>query len=106
MEKLPTAQELGNKLYQPIGMNCNEFAIKLAIEFAKLHVEAALEAASEEAKLKHNYHDEVYDSNYCDKVNAEFCSLRTDGDGMPYGADLLNIDKESILNSYPLTNIK
>ncbi len=47
MEKIPTAQELGNKLYQPIGMSCNEFAIKLAIEFAKLHVEAALKEAAE-----------------------------------------------------------
>jgi hypothetical protein len=45
MAKIPTAQELGNKLYQPIGMSCNEFAIKLAIEFAKLHVKAALEDA-------------------------------------------------------------
>ena len=47
MKKIPTAQELGNKLYQPIGMSCNEFAIKLAIEFAKLHVETALKEALE-----------------------------------------------------------
>jgi|LakMenEpi03Aug12_release.lakeMendotaPanAssembly.Ray.scaffolds.fasta_scaffold4156728_1 hypothetical protein len=47
MKKIPTAQELGNKLYQPIGMSCNEFAIKLAIEFAKLHVEAALKEVAE-----------------------------------------------------------
>jgi hypothetical protein len=46
---IPTAEELGNKLYQPIGMSCNEFAIKLAIEFAKLHVEAAIQTCIEEA---------------------------------------------------------
>ncbi len=107
--KIPTAEKL-LKLKETFDINHPTVSISDAIEamiaFAKLHVEAALEEASKKAKLKHNYHDEVYDSNYCDKVNAEFCSLRTDGDGIPYGADLLNIDKKSILNSYPLTNIK
>jgi hypothetical protein len=76
MAKIPTAQELGNKLYQPIGMSCNEFAIKLAIEFAKLHVKAALEAALEDAP---------YGSS-TDTVTYE--------------------DMKVILDSYPETNIK
>lgn len=45
-------------------------------DFAKLHVEAALKAASEKAEI-----------TYLNKYNLE-------------------IDKESILNSYPLDNIK
>ncbi len=76
MAKIPTAQELGNTLYQPIGMSCNEFAIKLAIEFAKLHVKAALEAALEDAP---------YGSS-TDTVTYE--------------------DMKVILDSYPETNIK
>jgi hypothetical protein len=79
MAKIPTAQELGNKLYQPIGMSCNEFAIKLAIEFAKLHVKAALKAASEEANTQ-----EI---------------------GRGFTAETV-VDKDSILNAYPESNIK
>jgi hypothetical protein len=43
--RLPTAEELGNRLYKPIGESCKEFAIKLAKEFAKLHVQEALKVA-------------------------------------------------------------
>lgn len=51
---------------------------KLMIEFAQLHVEAALKAASEQAKLKYQ----------------EFGDLELEG-----------IDKKSILNAYPKENI-
>jgi hypothetical protein len=53
-------------------------------EFAKLHVEAALKAASEKAKLK------IYPYNGC------FECGRSD----------MDIDKESILNAYTLDQIK
>lgn len=53
------------------------------IEFAKMHVQAALEVASENAETKEEY-DNIYDPN--DKYYV--------------------VDKNSILNSYPLTNIK
>jgi len=78
MEKLPTAQELGNKLYQPIGMSCNEFAIKLAIEFAKLHVEAALKEALESIPC------------------------------LGSSSDIATYEEveDAVLNSYPLKNIK
>jgi hypothetical protein len=74
---IPTAEELGSTVYQPIGMSCNEFAIKLAIEFAKLHVEAALEAASE-----------------TEIVSGTSYKHRT------------NLDMDIIMNSYPLEKIK
>jgi hypothetical protein len=80
MEQIPTAEELGNKLYQPLDMSCNEFAIKLAIEFAKLHVEAALKAASKKAKV----------------VDV----------GIDYAIEEWAVEKSSILNSYPSKNIK
>ena len=54
------------------------------IEFAKLHVEAALKAASEKAEIKD-------DGN-----------INRNGDWSEYFV----IDKDSILNAYPLENIK
>ena len=50
---------------------------KLMIEFAKLHVEAALQNAAQNAKHIHS----AYDNDF-------------------------KIDKQSILDAYPLTNIK
>jgi len=52
---------------------------KKMIEFAKLHVKAALEAASGKAELEG---DEGSDFSY------------------------ISVDKDSILNAYPLENIK
>ena len=58
--------------------------LQAMIEFAKLHVEAALKTASEEAEMK------SYPYNGCPEC----------------GRDDMDIDKPSILNAYPLTNIK
>ena len=71
---LPTAEEFAKnnhpmKTY-PVDWN-------VMIEFAKLHVEAALKAASEDAHTK----------------------------DVPYTDDV-EVDKDSILRSYPLDNIK
>lgn len=52
----------------------------MMIEFAKLHVEMALKEASEKAELKYR----INDISCNDKI----------------------LDKNSILNAYPLTNIK
>ncbi len=32
---MKTIEEIASTIYQPIGMSCNEFAIKLAKEYAK-----------------------------------------------------------------------
>ncbi len=64
---------------------------KAMIEFAKLHVEAALKKASEKVSVFHE--------NYNGSHQIEF----------PYTIDDysdLHLDKSSILNSYPLENIK
>lgn len=78
MNKIPTAEEFATSIYQPIHTGCNEFAIKLAIQFAKLHVEAALKEAEKET------------IKYISKTIIE-----------------LNMyNKNSILNAYPLNLIK
>ena len=80
MEKLPTAEEICHKyisFWQPLKGYEAPLPIKNAmIEFAKLHVEAALKAA--------------YD-------NIEYTTVDS---SVPY------VVEGSILNSYPLTNIK
>jgi hypothetical protein len=84
MEKIPTAEEFlirsGCQRMNCDGENCDFFEDvqpEDLIGFAKLHVEAALKAASE----RYEY-DEIHISD-----NPEFL-------------------KDSILNSYPLENIK
>ncbi|MEI6186942.1 MAG: hypothetical protein WCP46_00370 [Alphaproteobacteria bacterium] len=63
------------------------------IEFAKLHVQAALEAAKDSAKLlvinseEYTDHKDLLDEYEC-------------------GSDTVVISASSIINSYPLTNIK
>ena len=83
MEKIPTAEEFfeqwcDNKGYVAID-ECNDIS-ECMIEFAKLHVEAALKHASELAEISNK--------------------PKFPGD---YN---LVIDEDSILNSYPLENIK
>ena len=74
MEKIPTAEEFVN---QYDWENSTLDIPSVLIEFAKLHVQAALEAASENAETK----PVIF-------TNDE------------------EIDRDSILNAYPLTNIK
>jgi len=70
-----------------------KYSVKdLLIEFAKLHVEAALKAASKKASVE-----------YVDLTNNEifdYTDVITDDS---VGAD---VNKNSILNAYPLENIK
>jgi hypothetical protein len=80
---IPTAEELYTK-YNMTSENGFSTAIKLAKEFAKFHVEAALKAIAEKAKLK------PYPYNSCDEC----------------GRSDMDVDKNSILNAYPLENIK
>lgn len=82
MEKIPTAEEFLINLGFP-GHAKHGLAKKWMIEFAKLHVEAALKEASENVKVHRDSNGEWVSSNVKCHVN-----------------------KDSILNSYPLENIK
>lgn len=75
MEKIPTAEEFNNDI-RYVTYSLDE---KL-ITFAKLHVEAALKAASE------------------GQIERDLYMMREYGESMDW--------KSSILNSYPLENIK
>ena len=86
MKKIPTAEEfIRNSLVLTNAYN-KEVEQKM-IEFAKLHVEAALKAASEKAKIIND------PDSYCGNTGSE------------YPPDQI-ISKDSILNSYLLDLIK
>ncbi len=88
MSKILTAEEFLNKYDYPsmrfcnVCMNFEQDLQKMLIEFAKLHVEAALKEASKSKSL---------------------CTSYTN-DGLDYKE--MKLSKESILNVYPLENIK
>jgi len=83
MSKLPTAEELFKTEYSIMDAEYPEMAAHVrrkVIEFAKLHVEAALKAAGENAIAKENPAD--------------------------YGTGEIWVDEKSILNAYSLDKIK
>lgn len=89
MEQVPTAEEfLGKNIDYVLEKDCKEDVETLMIEFAKLHVTAALKQACEEVIMKDLNEDCHYE----------------DEDGI--FPDCLVIDRDSILNSYSLNNIK
>ena len=80
MSKIPTAEEFIDENWRGKGLALDVKG--LMIEFAKLHVEAALKTAHKKTCKKvdlRNYEDELYKSE---------------------------ILKKSIINAYPLDNIK
>lgn len=80
MSNIPTAEEFFKEKYGSNDRIAIDNAILLSKEFTKLHVEAALKEASEKAST-------IYSEE-------------------PLLGEVYNIDKDSILNAYPLTNIK
>jgi len=92
MSKLPTAEKFFfdysvDDEYDNLSPNCKQEIVYKAIVLIKLHVQAALKAASENAVAGQDFVDMV----------GEF------GD-IPFYEPY--VVKESILNAYPLTNIK
>ena len=80
-DTIPTAVEF---LHNYPGEPDDDTIFKAMVEFAKLHVEAALKAASEKVQLSDLLHEFIEDS----------------WEGGPF------IDNDTILNAYPLDNIK
>lgn len=103
MKQLPTAEELmtkaanehsyetwGEMMYDTHEHSQIEYTREVMIEFAKLHVQAALESASEKSNLL-----------LTDKKG----NTKTTGGYDAYGS-IATVNKQSILNSYTLENIK
>ena len=77
MKAIPTAEKVFYENHSDIK--------KAMIEFDKLHVEAALKAASEKATVTPIDHEEISEGSF---------------------RPIWGVDDDSILNSYPLDNIK
>jgi hypothetical protein len=83
MEKIPTAEDF----FAEHCVEIDSTVAKQMIEFAKLHVEAALKEAINNVRI-------IDDPNsYCGNTGSE------------YPPDQI-LDTDAILNSYPLENIK
>jgi hypothetical protein len=83
MAEIPTASQFYQNYIEENNHDSNIDIEDALIEFAKLHVESALKAASEQAEAE-------------------------EGAIVDLGFEIISasVDKDSILNSYPLTNIK
>lgn len=101
MEKIPTAKEFCEKKFKEINPATSwiDFNKEVMIEFAKLHVEAALKEASENVKLI-EYGCSDFRVTDEDAPNPYFISGYFGEDSQ------IKISEDSILNSYPLENIK
>ena len=80
---------------------------RIMIEFAKLHTEAALKAASEKAKLSKAYNYGNYDeSTAIFKPIETKCFIKIEYGHGDCGYEAVKINEDSILNAYPLELIK
>lgn len=102
MSKIPTAEEYFAKRYKELGISHSDEIEdedqKIAIEFARRHVKAALEAAADNAKVEmiENCHDHTPYWGACGSCG------RYDNPDIATE----NVDRDSILNAYPLDKIK
>ncbi len=88
--KIPTAEEFYK---QTTGCVMNHRDIKIAmIEFAKLHVEAALKEAYNNSEMRVSENDTNEIPSFTDNYDDGYVTI--------------TVSKDSILNAYPLKNIK
>jgi len=104
LDNMITAEEflIENKV---VGMT--HLLSSIMIEFAKLHVEAALKEASEKAKLSKAYNYGNYnESTAIFKLIETKCFVKTEHGHGDCGYEAVKINEDSILKAYPLENIK
>jgi len=107
MNTIPTAESILSKHSKSYGAieNNSRALVKASeaneamIEFAKLHVQAALEAANKNKKI------ELFVRP--DKKGAKYKKVESGENYDIFGTrQMWKVNKESILNAYPTTNIK
>jgi hypothetical protein len=108
-KRIPTAEEMYQKWFKEAMENLEKppdndgpsLMIKYFKEFAKLHVKAALQAASTKATLKiENFfwgRDTPYDTSFEEEYRGH--------EGVDEDPVHVSVNKDSILNAYPETNI-
>jgi hypothetical protein len=107
MKQVPTAEEFLSKKYPMQDIVVIRSFAPVLIEFAKLHVEAFREDLLENVKTKEEFFSDENTSLTLIKEMIEDGGYgRYDRYGEVYAVDVISVDKDSILNAYPLTNIK
>ena len=105
MKQLPTAEEFIMETYSSIPFELDQIT-ELMQEFAKLHVQAALQSAAENGNIKIT---DVYsnDTTLVRNTSVRYNSLGI-GDVYPEECTrhTVSLDGDSILNAYPLDKIK
>jgi len=104
---IPTAKELVEQHQltwkstgAPVPLISTKNLEKSLVEFARLHVEAALKAASEKSMLA------IQPEGLDKQFSKESQYSERGGHGEPNWTTRITINEESILNAYPLENIK
>lgn len=100
---MKTAEEFYKQKYLEASMSIDvssekQLSLYMMVEFTKFHVEAALKLAAEEAKL--NLENDCYGNS----VAKNFSSTEREQGFSSHTSVFVN--KESIINAYPLSNIK
>jgi hypothetical protein len=103
-KKVPTAEEVFKEYHGFEADHSSSDIIDLMIEFAKIHVEAALKEASEKAKVQGYSYD--YESNSRTDLDVYGAEMNVDGVTDCDTGLYVSTNKESILNAYPIENIK
>ena len=110
MNKIPTAEELLKDIVSCLKMEWEDlendpdlipYLIEEINNRTKLHVQDALKEAAEKAQWKQESEETSFGA---DKSRYDF--VDTDYAGDPCTGYIISIDKDSILNAYPATNIK
>ena len=76
---------------------------KSALKAMKEACKQVLELAAENAKTSHDYYDK-WDENEAYNKHKDFGFERCDGDGIPYGVDVITINKQSIIDTINLVH--
>jgi hypothetical protein len=107
MENLPSAKDfIQSKMKTPASKYFTlEEMEMVAKEFAKLHVEAALNSASNNALVHQKCNHYQYGKlMWEDKSDEIYVTVRNDDSYDEHHS--MSVDSDSIINAYPLTNIK
>ena len=96
MQKI-NLEEILNKELNILSIRVEQIE-KLALKAMKEACRQVLELAAENAKTSHDYYDK-WDENEAYNKHKDFGFERCDGDGIPYGVDVITINKQSIIDT-------
>ena len=92
---------LKKELIPTVFAGSSEMTFNATLRAMKEACRQVLELAAENAKTSHDYYDK-WDENEAYNKHKDFGFERCDGDGIPYGVDVITINKQSIIDTINL----